>query len=247
MPESVSVASGGTGVTYPGGKNAAGVYQRIINHMPPHDIYIEAFLGSGAVMRNKRPARQNVGIDLSRDALDLCRDLAGADGNDFTLLEGDAIKLLPSLGMTLSDSPRSPLKSSRTLIYVDPPYMAETRKGGDLYAHELDDKAHKRLIALLKSATCMVMISGYRSALYEAELSQFHRIDYMAQTRRGMVEESLWMNFAPPVALHDYSHLGGNYRERERIKRKKARWAAKIEKMDRQERLAVMDVLTTIE
>jgi hypothetical protein len=35
-----------------------------------------------------------------------------------------------------------------------------------------------------------------------------------------------------------------DYRERERIKRKKARWAAKITKMDRQERLAIMDVLT---
>lgn len=53
------------------------------------------------------------------------------------------------------------------------------------------------------------------------------------------------MNFKPPVALHDYRFLGENYRERERIKRKKGRWAAKIAKMDRQERLAIMDVLTS--
>ena len=33
-------------MTYPGGKNGAGIYQRIINHMPPHETYIEAFLGS---------------------------------------------------------------------------------------------------------------------------------------------------------------------------------------------------------
>lgn len=37
------------------------------------------------------------------------------------------------------------------------------------------------------------------------------------------------MNFPSPVALHEYSHLGDNYRQRERIKRKKAHRAAKIE------------------
>ena len=42
---------------YPGGKAGAGVYQTIINLMPPHDVYIEPFLGGGAVMRLKRPVR----------------------------------------------------------------------------------------------------------------------------------------------------------------------------------------------
>lgn len=43
--------------------------------MPPHDVYIEPFLGGGAVMRLKRPARLNIGLDLSEDAL---RQLASA-------------------------------------------------------------------------------------------------------------------------------------------------------------------------
>lgn len=56
---------------YPGGKNGAGVYQRIINLMPPHEVYIEPFLGSGAVLAHKRPALVNIGIDLDQAALDL--------------------------------------------------------------------------------------------------------------------------------------------------------------------------------
>ena len=40
-----------------------------------------------------------------------------------------------------------------------------------------------------------------------------------------------------------YGHLGADYRERERIKRKRRRWADKIAAMDRLERLAVMDAL----
>jgi len=51
-------------MTYPGGKAGAGVYQTIINLMPPHNVYIEPFLGGGAIMRMKRPARLNIGVDL---------------------------------------------------------------------------------------------------------------------------------------------------------------------------------------
>ena len=58
------------------------------------------------------------------------------------------------------------------------------------------------------------------------------------------MEESLWFNFKEPIALHDYSHLGSDFREREKIKRKALRYAKKFQKMDRQERLAIMDVLT---
>jgi site-specific DNA-adenine methylase len=56
-------------MSYPGGKNGAGVYQTLINHMPPHTTYIEPFLGSGAIMRLKRPARVNIGIDLDPEVI----------------------------------------------------------------------------------------------------------------------------------------------------------------------------------
>ena len=36
-----------------------------------------------------------------------------------------------------------------------------------------------------------------------------------------LATEWLWCNFPPPVALHDYWHLGASYRERGRIKRLK--------------------------
>ncbi len=49
-------------MSYPGGKGR--IYQELINLMPPHDAYIETFLGDGAVMRRKRPAARNIGIDV---------------------------------------------------------------------------------------------------------------------------------------------------------------------------------------
>lgn len=229
-------------MTYPGGKNGSGVYQRIINHMPPHDVYIEGFCGSGAVLRNKKPAARNIAIDKSQDALDLCIGLYQGSTLDTTFFDGDTLELLPQLRTLLGDQPL--IEDPKTLIYLDPPYVLSTRKGGELYDHEMSDLDHIKLLTLVCERPSMVMISGYRSAIYDEFLSDFHRIDYQTMTRQGMVDESLWLNFEPPNRLHDYSHLGENYRERERIKRKKNRFQAKFEQMPRLERLAIMEVLT---
>lgn len=60
---------------YPGGKNGAGVYQRIISMMPPHRVYIEPFLGGAAIARLKRPASVNIAMDLHAPAVEEFRKL----------------------------------------------------------------------------------------------------------------------------------------------------------------------------
>jgi hypothetical protein len=57
-------------VAYPGGKAGDGVFQTLINLMPPHDVYVEPFLGGAAIMRAKRPASTNIGIDVARATLE---------------------------------------------------------------------------------------------------------------------------------------------------------------------------------
>ena len=59
-------------------------------------------------------------------------------------------------------------------------------------------------------------------------------------TRGGPAVEYLWFNFPPPVALHDYRYLGANFRERERIKRQKARWTARLLRMPALQRQALL-------
>src|SRR6266581_4409135 len=63
---------------FPGGKNGAGVFQKIINAMPPHACFIEAFAGSGAVLRRKRPAASTIAIDRDARALAQLASLASA-------------------------------------------------------------------------------------------------------------------------------------------------------------------------
>ena len=68
-------------MSYPGGKNGAGVYQTIINLMPPHETYIEPFLGGGAVMRLKRPAALNIGVDIDPDVIRGWESSTAGDGD----------------------------------------------------------------------------------------------------------------------------------------------------------------------
>ncbi|MCB0079113.1 MAG: DNA adenine methylase [Anaerolineales bacterium] len=64
---------------------------------------------------------------------------------------------------------------------------------------------------------------------------------YQAVDRGGNVRtEWLWMNYPEPMRLHDYRYLGDDYRERERIQRKKARWVRRLKNMDALERRAIM-------
>ncbi|MDQ2510981.1 DNA adenine methylase, partial [Pseudomonas aeruginosa] len=39
--------------------------------MPPHQTYIESHLGGGAVMRNKKAAQRNIGLDLDAKVIEL--------------------------------------------------------------------------------------------------------------------------------------------------------------------------------
>lgn len=75
-------------MNYPGGKNGKGVYQTIINLMPPHEVYIEPFLGSGAILRKKRPAPVNIGMDLDETAVKMVLLAMGFDAAETSGIGG---------------------------------------------------------------------------------------------------------------------------------------------------------------
>jgi hypothetical protein len=214
-------------MTYPGGKGGAGVYQTIINQQPPHELYIEPFLGGGSVLMAKRPASTTIGIDADRSVIARWRGARGVE-----LLAGDAIAYLQKRGGELG---------SEALVYCDPPYvMASRDRSRPIYLHEMTDAQHARLLAVLQGLRCMVQVSGYYSEMYAKALSKWRLIRFMAMTRGGLREECLWMNYPAPTALHDYRFLGEDYRERERIRRKVTRWSSRIASLPRLERDAIL-------
>lgn len=215
--------------SYTGGKGAPGIYQTIINQMPPHRVYVEAFLGAGSVLRHKRPAESTIGIERDGHVL---RDLwRGDEVPGLELIEADAIRWL-----------RARRWRGDELVYADPPYLMQTRRDQDgYYRHELSTADHRRLLKVLKALPVPVLVSGYWSELYACELQGWRSISFTAYTRRGQpATEWLWMNFPEPQALHDYQHLGRTFREREKLTRQRRRWRARLARMSTLQRRALL-------
>lgn len=88
-----------------------------------------------------------------------------------------------------------------TLHYLDPPYLDETRATPDVYAHEMTRDQHGDLLDLANELEGYVMISGYRSGLYDEGLLGWNRHDFDlpnhaagGAAKRRMVE-CVWCNF----------------------------------------------------
>ena len=57
-----------------------------------------------------------------------------------------------------------------TLIYLDPPYLPESRSETDNYEHEMTPEQHEALLELANKSHSQVIISGYSSPMYEQAL-----------------------------------------------------------------------------
>jgi len=226
MPPGVAVRA------YTGGKGGSGVHQAIINQMPPHRVYIEAFLGGGTVLRCKRPAVATIAIE--RDADVLAERWRGDEVPGLQLVEGDALQYLAAYQWVGDE-----------LVYLDPPYIISTRSAGrEYYKYELADADHLELLGIIKALPVPVLISGYYSELYERELAGWRSITFKSKTRGGRTAiEWLWMNYPEPVALHDYRYLGQTFTKRQSIKRQQMRWRARLERMSALQRQALLSAI----
>jgi len=205
---------------YPGGKGKT--YQHIINVMPPHRVYIETHLGGGAVMRHKLPAVRNVGIDADPTVI---AAWPVEKTRHVELVHGRAEEFLAQYEFRGDE-----------LVYSDPPYHPQTRRQARVYSWDYSVEDHERLLAILMSLPCMVMLSGYENSLYSTSLTGWRTCTFRAKTHTDVRDEILWFNFEPPHVLHDGRYLGNDYRERQTTKRRLQRLQDKITRMDPLER-----------
>lgn len=238
---------------YPGGKGV--VFRQLINQIPPHKRYFELFLGDAAVLRNKRPAALNLGLDIDGRAVETVRCSIVKNGDDTMRLgaivnnggivengeaaaawefhTGSAVDFLNGFDFAPGD-----------FVYLDPPYLMHTRRQQrPLYAFEFStEEDHEELLTAVKSrANVMFMLSGYWSELYAAQLRGWRTISFPVMTRGGTwAEEWVWMNYPEPVRLHDYTFLGDDFRERERIGRKARRWVNGLQRLPILEQRAIL-------
>ncbi len=91
----------------------------------------------------------------------------------------------------------------RTLFYLDPPYLHETRATTGEYEHEMDAEQHRKLCVFLGGIKGRFLLSGYRSEMYERYANEFgwkrhekaiHNHAAGGKSKRVMVE-CVWTNY----------------------------------------------------
>jgi DNA adenine methylase len=233
-------------MSYPGGKSGPGVWQRIINQIPPCDVLVSGFLGRCGVLSRIRRPRRVVGIDRDSAVIDWWRSRLGRNPQIRLVCE-DSIGWLDrafrshELGFTVPAS---------VVCYLDPPYLRETRLSGrDRYECEMADAdSHRRLLVVVSRLPCKVIINHPPCSLYDNALLGWgwRTIDYMASSRGGMIPDRLWLNYPEPAALQDTRFVGGDRRERERIRRRVRRWTDRLKSMPALERAALLAALQEV-
>lgn len=113
-------------------------------------------------------------------------------------LQGVIIENRPAIMvMAQHDSPK-------TLHYVDPPYPHSTRnmkRGNAAYAHEMSDGDHIELSRCLHALDGMVVLSGYRCALYDELYGDWSTVEKEALADGAKKRtEVLWLS---PNALNN--------------------------------------------
>lgn len=103
------------------------------------------------------------------------------------------------------------LATADTVVYADPPYLAETRRGRDRqrpgdYRHDMGlAEDHERLAEVLRSTPAKVILSGYPSPLYDELYGDWWWVDThvtvhssnAATSERGKRTERIWCNYEP--------------------------------------------------
>ena len=217
------------GMRYPGGKFRC--FQKLINLIPPHRVYIETHLGGGAVMRHKTSAEQNIGIDLDRSVI---RTFAALKGN------------YRFVAMAAEDFLASYEFRGDEFVYADPLYWPASRRSQRrLYRHTYTECEHERLLEILKSLPCAVMISGYYNPTYSSALLGWRKRTFTGTSHTGRREEVVWMNYEPAL-VHETTFLGETFRDRQTIKRKRLRWTARFSREPLEVRQAVLSDLSRV-
>lgn len=234
---------------YNGGKSGNGTYQNIINHVPPHSIYIAPFAGHDGVFHKIRRASISILNDNDQRVIDRWKHAS--------ILKGCIVCENFQQG-SLFDAPDKPVvilrcndyahilaKFSDTadcFIYCDPPYKMDTRRSEkSLYLFDWkEDTDHIRFLELCVKASAHMMISAYENELYNDMLRGWSTHRFKSMTRAGLRDEIIYFNYPKPEILHDFQYLGSYFRERERIKRKVVRFEKKIDKLPALERAAIL-------
>ena len=86
------------------------------------------------------------------------------------------------------------------LMYLDPPYVKDTRRTKYIYNHEMDDQGQIKLLDVISKSTAKIILSGYQCDLYDQMLPGWNKDTLQTRTTAAdLATETIWMNYEPPL------------------------------------------------
>lgn len=215
---------------YIGNKNIPGVYQKIINEIPAHTYYLEAFAGSGAIGLLLPAGTVKIFNDLNSDALQLITVPPGHTVIKTSYNASDLLQLFSAAG-------------TDGFTFCDPPYLHSTRDSDQLYKFEMSEHDHIQFLAEAQKLKCNCMIIHPACELYDITLQYWRSVQIKIRYNRKTSIEKLYMNYGPVQTLQTSKYLGKDCWDRQRIKRKAQRFIDKGMSIPFPERTYIEDTL----
>lgn len=218
---------------YTGNKQVHGLWQWIINRIPPYKIYYELFAGSAAIARNLPPMDPKVIVDYNAGIIDALMNCITRLSNA-KIICADALQILS----TVRAGTKSPTDA---FVYMDPPYMFSCRlQNRRYYKNEMTDSQHRQLLSRVRTVKFNCMISHPENKMYDKALKGWTKEKYKVSYHGTPVWECIYYNYPRPEVLHTYDFVGSDCWDRQRVKRKIERLARKLAELPALERNAVI-------
>jgi DNA adenine methylase len=155
---------------------------------------VRAWFSIGSAYTNKSSIRMNIekptgGHELFHNKLpaklkEISKRLKNDPGHYVQIENKDALILIQKYNR------------KNVLMYLDPPYVADTRVKNKIYQHEMNDDDHKQLLELITGLQANVLVSGYDNNLYNNYLEKWNKSLKISLDEAGNKRtECLWFNY----------------------------------------------------
>jgi site-specific DNA-adenine methylase len=236
--------------SYPGAKTGSGVMQLLMNNIPEHSVFVDMCAGSGAVgfTVNELCSSTVVLCEKYQPVFNqlILKSTSIPIKNKF---EKIYVKHIDSIEFYYDRVLDNSNNFDETFFYLDPPYLKTTRRDQkNIYGCEWSEKDHCRMLTLAnlisKYTMANIMINHYDCQLYREYLRGWETKEYKTMTRGGIATDKIWMNYDITklnLAVTDF--VGDDFKDRQRIKRRKISFLNKFKNMPIHERQSILQYI----
>jgi DNA adenine methylase len=159
-------------------------------------FFVKCWFSIGAYMIYKNGMRMNIASNygyiesfyqkLPEEIILACERLRPKKGNYVQIENRDALTLIKKYNRP------------NVFMYLDPPYVPESRRRKKVYSFEYSQADHQGLLQAIRGSKAKILISGYEHELYHEHLHDWNMDKIIAfDTAKQKRIECLWMNYKP--------------------------------------------------